>query len=641
MSPPPSGAAPFSLNNAVRWIFPALICLFLTIAAPVAHPVDPLPEAQQGPLALKYLNAYHDDPRANTAPRKLHVVYFTPADREPPPRYRERLEAILEDIRNFYRDGMERVGLGPETFDLARDNAGRLIIHLVKGSEPDAAYPRSSRDQSTENDAISQRKITRECRTVLEAAGISPDQETVLVFCNLAAWNEADHTFRHHSPFVGFWNQTSGWCFALDSAILEIAALSKREPILHDSEWGDESLGKFNTVFIGGIAHELGHSFALPHCGERWDEKARGKSLMGMGNHTYRDELRGESPGSFLTMASAMKLAGRPLFSKSDKDNALKPRLTVNDWQLSTHLSRPELAGRRAAVRVEGTVQGTPPVYGVIAYFDSRHDGGYQAPTATAVPDAEGHFAIEISDLAPSPDVDLRLEYCHVNGAISEGHATFEVTPQGRVDISRWELIKALAPISKAVLAGDWMASRQELNKLEQSDAPALAKTIARKWAAVSESKPIPAQLSPSIRELPLGDAQPQLAEVGWLKPTFNRIPSDGEITSPLLDAGKIHATGLFAHAPSRYVFDLGGQWRTLQGEAGLHRAHQPYGSVIFIIRADGQEVFRSVVIRGASIANYAVNVTGVKILELIVDDAGDGRSNDWGLWLDPILGRQ
>ena len=63
--------------------------------------------------------------------------------------------------------------------------------------------------------------------------------------------------------------------------------------------------------------------------------------------------------------------------------------------QLSTHLVRADLAGRKGALRLEGTVKGSPPIYAVIAYFDSAHDGGYRSPAATAVPDAQGRFVIE------------------------------------------------------------------------------------------------------------------------------------------------------------------------------------------------------------------------------------------------------
>jgi hypothetical protein len=170
-----------------------------------------------------------------------------------------------------------------------------------------------------------------------------------------------------------------------------------------------------------------------------------------------------------------------------------------------------------------------------------------------------------------------------------------------------------------------------------------LGKDIARKLVATLQAapKPNPADASAKIIQLPLGDSHPQTAEVGWLKPAANRIPQNGEIESPLLDSGKVYATGLYAHSPSRYVFDLGGKWKRLRGEAGLHTVHQPHGSVVFVIKTDGKEVFRSRIIRGATKASYDVDVTSVKRLELIVDKAYSGNGGNWGLWLDPTLFRE
>lgn len=114
-----------------------------------------------------------------------------------------------------------------------------------------------------------------------------------------------------------------GLCFVADSPILDLGNLLKREPIVHDrvanQRFGDVPMGKRNSMLIGSIAHELGHAFSLQHCGERWDERARGKSLMGIGNLVYRDERRGEDPGAYLAFASALKLAGRPLLQRFDQ----------------------------------------------------------------------------------------------------------------------------------------------------------------------------------------------------------------------------------------------------------------------------------------------------------------------------------
>jgi hypothetical protein len=213
--------------------------------------------------------------------------------------------------------------------------------------------------------------------------------------------------------------------------------------------------------------------------------------------------------------------------------------------------------------------------------------------------------------------------------------------PDPRLGATRMEVLDRM---TQAVVDDDVAAARSELARLQHSDAPELAKIVARKLMAEleSEPKPTPADVPSEVTKAALGDLRPRSAEVGWLKPAANRIPLNGQIVSPLLDSGKIHATGLYAHAPSRYVFDLGGKWNALRGEAGLHTAFQPYAfGVVFVIKTDGKEVFRSSIIRGTTQVSYDIDVTGVRTLELLVDKAYDKNGGDWGLWLDPTLFRE
>ncbi|HEY1788673.1 MAG TPA: NPCBM/NEW2 domain-containing protein [Verrucomicrobiae bacterium] len=193
------------------------------------------------------------------------------------------------------------------------------------------------------------------------------------------------------------------------------------------------------------------------------------------------------------------------------------------------------------------------------------------------------------------------------------------------------------------VLMQDEAAASNDVAKIGQGGATELEKNVAKKLAATLRDAP---KLSPDnepeeVKNLPLGDAQYESAKVGWLEPAENRIPLNMEIASPLLDSGRIYATGLFAHSPSRYIYALGGKWKTLEGEAGLHTAYQYHADgVIFIIKADGKEMFRSPVIREATHARYNIDVTGVKTLELIVEKAQAQNSGNWALWLDPTLSR-
>ena len=112
----------------------------------------------------------------------------------------------------------------------------------------------------------------------------------------------------------------------------------RKKPLITDGEYGRISLGKHNSIFIGGIAHELGHALGLPHCRGSADEIQSGTALMGSGNRTYGDEIRNEGSGTFLSRAHALRLASHPQFSNSLKGFGRKGRAVFRD--LESHPSR-------------------------------------------------------------------------------------------------------------------------------------------------------------------------------------------------------------------------------------------------------------------------------------------------------------
>lgn len=400
------------------------LLLSAALALPIIH-ATPLDDeiASQVTAARAILDPWHAQ-NPEPATRKLHLVYWTPSDREPAANYQVRLTRIMEHIRAFYADEMKRLGFGPRTINLDYDPAGALRIHLVQGAGPYADYEMKSGG-----------KIRKECVPVLREAGIDAERETIVIFCNLADWDAEKLIFKHRSPYYAGGSHRQGTAWQLDSPELDTLNLPKTEPIIRDGQYGRISLGKHNSIFIGGICHELGHALSLPHNKERPDEAAAsGTALMGSGNRSYGDELRGEGKGSFLTLAHALRLASHPQFSGSRK--GMNRRAEANFTELSVRAD-----GK--SFHFSGKVSGSVPIYAVVAYCDPEGGGDYNATTATAIPDQDGRFTLHCRGLAPGKDAHLRLVACHVNGATASSFRpsgqfsySYSVRKDGTPDLS-------------------------------------------------------------------------------------------------------------------------------------------------------------------------------------------------------------
>ncbi len=368
-------------------------------------------QAQNTQKALKIIQDWRGETPVK-GKRSLKVVYWSPSDRVPQPDHKKRLSDILLDIQKYYAREMERNGFGKLTVQFDKDKAGQVEIIEVKGSKPYSVY-----NVKSGNEALKDAKVG------LKKQGINADKETVIIFCNMSNWDNEKKTINQNSPYYARGNSNNGVAWQVDSAILKLKDLTNMQDKVRDGQYGNITLGKYNTIFIGGAAHELGHAFGLPHNLQRNDEKVLGIALMGSGNRAYGNELRKDGPPAFLTHAHALKLSTHPMFSTVTKEMWTKVKHNY-EGGLKYAVNNNNLA-------VKGKIKSSIPCYAIVAYVDPHGGGDYDATTHVVIPDADGSFIINCSrdafNRGENKNGEVRLVAYFANGK-----ATANQSPIGR-----------------------------------------------------------------------------------------------------------------------------------------------------------------------------------------------------------------
>jgi N-acetylneuraminic acid mutarotase len=149
----------------------------------------------------------------------------------------------------------------------------------------------------------------------------------------------------------------------------------------------------------------------------------------------------------------------------------------------------------------------------------------------------------------------------------------------------------------------------------------------------------IPLVLSPGTNGL--SHEKWTAASNGWgpVEKNMSAGGNQGGDGAALRLAGKSYPLGFGAHATSSMSFNLNAQCATFTADVGVDDEVGDRGSVVFQVYTDGNKVYDSGVMTGASATkNLSVSVAGTKELKLVVTDSGNGNSNDHADWAAPTL---
>ena len=122
----------------------------------------------------------------------------------------------------------------------------------------------------------------------------------------------------------------------------------------------------------------------------------------------------------------------------------------------------------------------------------------------------------------------------------------------------------------------------------------------------------------------------------GWGKPQKNLAITE----RPLSIGGRQFEHGVGTHANSECWIVLDGQARAFSARVGVDdNANHAAASIEFWIYGDGRELWHSGVCKWQGPARECrVELAGVKILELVVSDAGDNVSYDHANWAEAVI---
>ncbi len=561
--------------------------------------------------AQKLIKEYH---AGTTAGRKVvKVVYFHGKDTEPFANWSDRLTRTLTDVSNFYKEEFYKYGIINDGIPFEKSD-DKYVFHVVKGDSVSQNYTKDS----------GARIMIEIFNKTKGEVDLSKDHVLII---NGLCYQREDRTYVFHSPYFGVGSMSNGICQVADCEKLDVGLLKDTIQRMSFSEmaikYKECSVAEFNSWYIGGIAHEMGHIFGLPHdYGHPSEINATVISLMGQyGSRHYREYLWRGKTSSFFSSASVLQLISHPIFTQSNKSG-----------NLIRYLNLPNLTFNKneKGITLIANVQSEDRPYGVIALIRPTTLTEYFNKSYSSLVSGADSMNLEIGHLPPG-NYFLKLLFLFPNGATKSIDNIINSDSNGFAKIVNLDALQ---------IAGPPVDIKKLYEKLLRTEATSEVKTKLDILRGILNPPVPPDPKTYQGAKLLLSDAQWEKASVGWESCARNYFTCESEFKFFLEFQGILYSKGLYAHSPSSYVFNTDKKWKRFSALVGLRDFAHQQGSARFTVIGDGKVLYQTPVIRINQKDSVNVDISTVKTLELKADGTEGHNFNSWAMWLNPVLER-
>lgn len=320
------------------------------------------------------------DADANESKAALRIVFFTPADVEPPEGAAEQVATVVDYGEQFYVKWMKHWGYScDKPMRVPREKNGAPVIIWYKGKQKadSGAYKQLGYARSEIIPTLSkQLKLPRTGQFWWVFSYPGPARRAY----------RGGGDFRGGASSANFRDTTGSLSLELEMA---------------------EGLN--DPFALKACIHELGHAFGLPHIGPIEGDKL-GNSLMGPINKVYKGLYDGD-PRVYLSKASAAMMWKHPLFEGDGKELDVTPGVEIQDFKA---IHDPD----KKTIVVTGRLVSDQSAHSVVIANASQADkSGYWRKTFANRLDKDDAFRVVIKEVKPSGG-SLNISFCFDNGAV-------------------------------------------------------------------------------------------------------------------------------------------------------------------------------------------------------------------------------